>query len=396
MRRIVLGLVGAVGAAALTLTSLPATSASSAPTAAPAKTGKAAAVTFPALRVTRVAGGLDLPWDVKSIGRGRLLITERSSKRLLLRAPGSPTRRVQFPSGSVWANGETGLMGLAVDPKFAQNRRFYTCQGGNTAGGGHDVRVMAWRFHANPLRATLIRRLLTGLPSTTGQHGGCRLLIASTGALFVGTGDAATGTNPRNLSSLGGKTLRLNRFTGAPWPKNPFIGSSIPSRRYVLTFGHRNVQGLAQRSDGTVWSAEHGPDRDDEINRLSGGGDYGWNPVPGYNQSVPMTDQGLPGTQLEARWRSGNPTVATSGIAFVRGAKWKGYRGMLAVAALKGSRVMFMRFGDAGRFIGMRTPPALTRFGRLRSITNAPNGDLLVTTSNGGGRDSVLRVRPRS
>ena len=88
--------------------------------------------------------------------------------------------------------------------------------------------------------------------------------------------------------------------------------------------------------------------------------------------------------------------MATSGIAFVRGAKWKGYRGMLAVAALKGSRVMFMRFGDAGRFIGMRTPPALTRYGRLRSITNAPNGDLLVTTSNGGGRDSVLRVRPRS
>ena len=255
---------------------------------------------------------------------------------------------------------------------------------------------MAWRFQASPLRAILVRRLVTGIPSTTGQHGGCRLLIASNGALFVGTGDAATGTNPRNLSSLGGKTLRLNRFTGAPWPSNPFISSSVPSRRLVLTFGHRNVQGLAQRADGTIWSAEHGPDRDDEINRLSGGGDYGWNPVPGYNQSVPMTDQGLPGNQIQARWRSGDPTVATSGIAFVRGAKWKGYRGMLAVATLKGSRVMFMRFGDAGRFLGVRTPPALTRFGRLRSITNAPNGDLLVTTSNGGSRDSVLRVRPRS
>ncbi|MET0840154.1 MAG: PQQ-dependent sugar dehydrogenase, partial [Marmoricola sp.] len=355
-----------------------------------------AAVTYPALRVTRVASGLDLPWDVKPIGNGRLLITERSKKRLLLRAPGRPARVVQFPSGSVWANGETGLMGLAVDPKFAQNHRFYTCSGANTAGGGHDVRVQSWRFQASPLRAILIRRLVTGIPSTTGQHGGCRLLIASNGALFVGTGDAATGTAPRNLSSLGGKTLRLNRFTGAPWPTNPFISSSVPSRRFVLTFGHRNVQGLAQRADGTIWSAEHGPDRDDEINRLSGGGDYGWNPVPGYNQSVPMTDQGLPGNQIQARWRSGVPTVATSGIAFVRGAKWKGYRGMLAVATLKGSRVLFMRFGDAGRFLGVRTPPALTRFGRLRSITNAPNGDLLVTTSNGGGRDSVLRVRPRT
>ena len=139
-----------------------------------------------------------------------------------------------------------------------------------------------------------------------------------------------TGTNPRNLNSLGGKTLRLNRFTGAPWPTNPFVGSSSRTARYVLTYGHRNVQGLAQRPDGTVWSAEHGPDRDDEVNRLVTGGDYGWHPVPGYNQNVPMTDQSLPGTQvgspvairlpdhghlrhhLGARGRGGGPTRAPS------------------------------------------------------------------------------------
>jgi glucose/arabinose dehydrogenase len=77
--------------------------------------------------------------------------------------------------------------------------------------------------------------------------------------MFVGTSDAATGTNARNLNPLGGKTLRLNRFTGGPWPQNSWIGTSSRNTRYVLTYGHRNVQGLAQRLDGSVWSVEHGP-----------------------------------------------------------------------------------------------------------------------------------------
>ena len=137
-------------------------------------------------------------------------------------------------------------------------------------------------------------------------------------ALLIGTGDAAVGTNPRNLDSLGGKVLRVHRDTGAPMPDNPYAGATT-ARRFVLTYGHRNVQGLAQRADGSLWSVEHGSDRDDEVNRLVPGGDYGWNPVPGYNESVPMTDQSLPGVQQEAAWSSGVPTIATSGAAWVRG-----------------------------------------------------------------------------
>jgi glucose/arabinose dehydrogenase len=353
---------------------------------------RTSAATAPALQVTTVVRGLDIPWDVKAAG-GKLLITERSTRRLLTLRKGK-LRRVNFPSSMVWARGETGLMGLAVDPAFKKNHRFYTCQGGVIGNGRHDVRVMAWKLKRHGKRATLIRPLLTGLPSTSGRHGGCRLLIATNGALFVGTGDAATGTNPRNLNSLGGKTLRLNRFTGAPWPQNPWIRSSSRNARYVLTFGHRNVQGLAQRADGSLWSVEHGPTRDDEVNKLTTGGDYGWNPVPGYNEGVPMTDQSLPGTQIGARWRSGNRTLATSGATFIRGQQWGLYNGTLAVAALKGSRLMFMRFDANGKFSYVKVPPTLRRFGRLRSVTQLGNGDLLVTTANGGSRDAVLRVHP--
>ncbi len=131
-------------------------------------------------------------------------------------------------------------------------------------------------------------------------------------------------------------------------PSNPFINAANPQQRYVVTYGHRNVQGLAQRRDGSVWSVEHGSYRDDEVNLLEDGGDYGWNPVPGYNESVPMTDQSLPGPQINAKWSSGNPTIATSGAAWVRGEQWGRYNGTLAVAALAGNRVVFMKFDKAG------------------------------------------------
>lgn len=346
---------------------------------------------YPALRVTTQVGGLRQPWDVKVLPGGRFLITERDTRRLLIRV-GGVTRRVRFPSGRVWSSGETGLMSLAVDPQFRTNRRIYTCQGGFTA-TGHDVRVVAWRMNASYTAVRRSRFLLTGLPATSGRHGGCRLLIARNGALLIGTGDAATSSNPQNRDSLGGKVLRIDRFTGRAWPGNPWAHSAA-RRRFVLNYGHRNVQGLAQRADGTLWSVEHGPDRDDEINLVVAGGNYGWAPGPGYDESVPMTDFALPGPQVAARWSSGFPTVATSGAAWVSGSQWGSYAGTLAVATLKGSKLMFFRFSPDGSFRSVRVPAALTRFGRLRSVTPAPNGDLLVTTANGTA-DRVLRVSPR-
>lgn len=398
MRSLTLGvLLALVSAAAPAGALTPSSTGSAATTAVPAAVvaQEPARAEVPRLVVTKRVTGLSNPWDVKPIGGGRLLITERDTARLFVAGDGGK-RRVAFPSDSVWVAGETGLMSLEVDPGFSKNRRFYTCSGGFLSGGGHDVRVNAWTLNRSLTRATLVRKLLGGLPTTTGRHGGCRLLIARNGALVVGTGDAAVGTNPRDLTSLGGKTLRLDRGTGAPWPTNAYISADNRRQRYVHTYGHRNVQGLAQRRDGTLWSVEHGSFRDDEVNRLVSGGDYGWNPVPGYNESVPMTDQSLPGTQLEARWRSGDPTLATSGASFVYGKKWGALDGALAVAALKATRVLFLTFNAEGRLVRKDVPKILERFGRLRSVTLAPNGDLLVTTDTDSGGGAVLRVRPAS
>jgi glucose/arabinose dehydrogenase len=106
-----------------------------------------------------------------------------------------------------------------------------------------------------------------------------------------------------------------------------------------------------------------------------------------------MTDHDLRGRQIDARWSSG-PTPATSGAAWVRGKRWGRLDGTLAVACLEGNRLIFMKFDGRGRLKWTRTPDRLRDFGRLRSVTRAGNGDLLVTTSNGSG-DAVLRVRPR-
>jgi glucose/arabinose dehydrogenase len=389
-------LSGLLGLGALTALAPPAVanraSGGTAVIEAPARPVAAAALQ---VKVRTVVAGLQNPWDVQPIGGGGLLVTERDKARLSVVRKGK-RRTVRFPSASVWVSGETGLMSLAVDPLFEETRRFWTCQGwgGNR---GHDIRVSLWKLSGNERRARLVKHVLTGLPTTSGRHGGCRLLLdASSEALYVGTGDAADPANPRNLRSLGGKVLRVHRTTGAAMADNPFADASNPRQRLVYTYGHRNVQGLAQHPViGDVVSVEHGSHRDDEVNALSPGADFGWNPGPGYDESVPMTDQSLPGQQTEAIWSSGDPTIATSGATWTSSSgRWGEYGAALAVAALAGERMLFIRFDHALEQIDVRTPAALRNYGRLRSVTSLANGDLLVTTSNGAD-DRILRVSPK-
>ncbi|MCF6379192.1 PQQ-dependent sugar dehydrogenase [Nocardioides KLBMP 9356] len=342
----------------------------------------------PALRIRTVARRLQHPWDVQQAPGGRLVVSERDRARISVVRNGK-RRTLADLSKQVWVSGETGLMSLAVDPG---SRTLWACHG-SSAGGNH-VQVTRWRVDEKWRTLSKRRTVISGLPSSSGRHGGCRLLLdRDSDALVIGTGDAAIGTNPRDLDSLGGKVLRVHRRTGKPMADNPYADAST-DRRFVWTYGHRNVQGLAQRADGSLWSVEHGSYRDDEVNLLVRGSDYGWNPVPGYNEQVPMTDQSLPGTQQEAAWSSGTPTIATSGATWVRGSQWGSLEGTLAVAVLKASEMVFLRFDDSGSLVSATQPPALARFGRLRSVTSARNGDLLVTTDNGDD-DRVLRISPR-
>ena len=358
-------------------------------------TTAASAAAVPTLRTRVVMRNLDIPWDVAVLPSGSWIVSERDRERLLIRRPGGQVRTLASTPPGYWSSGETGLMSVVADPAVRRNDRFYVCTGYRSSTGATDVRVVAWRLNADRTSARQVDTLLRGIEITSGRHGGCRLRIDPRGSLWVGTGDATIAAAPQRLRSLNGKVLRLNRMTGRPWPSNPWVNAPNFHRRYLHDYGHRNVQGLAWRPGGGMWAVEHGPERDDEINALRAGGNYGWDPGPGYDESTPMTEYSLPGRQIGARWNSGYPTWATSGAVWVRGAEWGAYRGTLAVATLKDSKLAFFKFDSSGRFLWRRVPPALNgTYGRLRSVVQTANHDLLVTTSNGAGTDRVIRVHP--
>ena len=338
----------------------------------------------PELLVSTLVSGLTIPWDLDFTPDGTMLFTEKRGVLSSRRADGT-IRRVNAEMGDLFAVGETGLMGIVVDPDFASNRRFYTCQGHV----GPEVQVIAWTMNTAYTTATRVADpLVGGMPATSGRHGGCRLRFGPEGYLWIATGDAASGRTPQDLTSLGGKVLRVDPSTGAGAETNP-----LASPR-VYSYGHRNVQGLALRpGTGQMWAVEHGPRVDDEINLLVAGGNYGWDPVPGYNESVPMTDRvKFPGA-VEAKWSSGSPTLAVSGGIFLEGRQWGIWEGRLAVATLRDSRLRLFEFTPEGDFVGQVVVSELDRsYGRLRTPMMGPDGALYVTTSNDGGRDLILRV----
>jgi glucose/arabinose dehydrogenase len=352
----------------------------------------------PPTTVTPVVANLSIPWDVQWTPDGTMLFTERSGE---IEARVGGQVRVLADPADVVAASESGMLGLAVDPQFAANRYIYTCFASTRGGPDNDVRLVRWKVNASSTALTDRADIVTGMPVNTngelGRHSGCRPRFGPDGALWVGTGDAAVGSVPQSKTSLGGKVLRVDR-NGAGVAPNP--GVLYPASGFdprIYTYGHRNVQGIAFRPDGKAYAVEHGSYRDDEVNLLVPGGNYGWNPVvganPAYNESVPMTDLVEFPNAKAAVWSSGPTTIATSGAVFLTGTKWGTWNGMLVIACLKGEQLLGVKLDAAGtKTVGTAT--TLTDRGRLRTPAVGPGGNLFVTTANGSG-DSILQVAPK-
>lgn len=351
----------------------------------------------PRLVVEEVASGLTHGWDMGFLPDGKVLVSQRNAELVLLSSgmPGATKTALKADTSTVMVQGEGGLMGLVVHPDFAQSREFTTCQTHTENGQPHDIRLVTWRLTEDETTATRVRELLTGLPiAASGRHSGCRPTIGPDGALLVGTGDTARGDIPQDLASLGGKVLRIDLKTGKPLPDNPRPDSP------VYTYGHRNVQGVAVRP-GTqqVFTAEHGPDKNDEINLLVANGNYGWDPsqggtVDGYDEDVPMTDRTRFPDAVPAIWESGDTTEAICAVTFLDGDQWGPLDGALVATALRGAKLMIFTLDDSGAVTSVAIPDEFAdTFGRLRATRTAPDGALYVTTSN-GDNDKLLRVTP--
>lgn len=339
-----------------------------------------------------VADGLEIPWDLAVLPDGDLLVTERAG-RISLLSDGTLTEVATLDD--TFDKGEAGMMGIALSSDFADTGEFYVC----SATKQGDVRVIPYTLADDRDSAERQDPLVTGLPlADNGRHSGCRLLIGPDEMLYVSVGDSAMGPNPQDLQSLGGKVLRVDPQTGQAPPDNPFADSPNQKTKLIYTWGHRNVQGLAvQPGTGAIYSVEHGPDVDDEVNLLAPGANYGWNPVGKgkYNESVPMTDPDISGA-VPAVWSTGEQTFALSGAAFLTGSAWGAAEGRLAIAALKGSALYLLDLADGGDSVAVSTVPQFDdKYGRLRSVVVGGDGVVYVTTSNDSD-DKILRVTASS
>jgi glucose/arabinose dehydrogenase len=334
------------------------------------------------LQVEDFITALDKPWDIAWLPNGTVLVTERPG-RINVYVDGPDADPVVIPLSDVVARGEGGVMGLEVDPNFSSNGYVYVCTT-SSAGTDNDVRLVRLTLRVPEGDEVIDRRdIVTGMPYSSGRHSGCRPRFGPDGNLWVGTGDAAIGTTPQDDVSLGGKVLRIDR-NGAAAPENP-------SGLQWLSKGHRNIQGIAFRSDGVGMSTEHGPDVDDEINLLAPG-NFGWDPIPGYNESVPMTDLEKFPDAIEAVWSSGSPTLALSGATFIEGQAWGSWDGVLAVATLKAQHLHIYVVDSEGKVSGEER--VIRDEGRLRTPRQGPDGLLYITNDGGSGSGKVLRVTP--
>ena len=336
-----------------------------------------------------VASGLDIPWDVAFLPDGRMVVSERPG-RVRVYADGSPgaalVRTVTVPD--VRAEGESGVMGLAVDTDFARFPYVYVCASRQYPGSGGWVNQVL-RYRVADDGSWSGPGIVLGGMAANRTHNGCALEMDDAGLLWVGMGDAAQASLAQDRSSRNGKVLRVTRSGGVP-ADNPVIGGR---RDVVYSMGHRNPQGLALRPGTTqVYEVEHGPDVDDEVNLLRPGRNYGWPCYTGASRPRSTAGCGAASSYEPPLWASGGSTVASSGGSVLRGSAWADWEGDLVVSTLKQSDLRRMTIGSGGTSLREVQTLFDGRFGRLRASVPGPGGRLYLTTSGGGGDDRVVRV----
>ena len=341
----------------------------------------------PTLRSSVVQDGLSIPWDVAFAPSGEMFVTERAG-RVRVFASGSrnaPLRRTTtIPD--VRAQGEAGVMGIALDPDFTTNRFAYVCASRQISAGWRNQVI---KYHVDggwqlDFHSFIIR---TGMHANT-IHNGCAVQVGHDHKLWISMGDANHPTWAQDPDRLNGKILRVNLNGSVPSDNPVWPGDSAPSRVYSI--GHRNPQGIAfEPGTHRAYAAEHGPDRDDEINWIRAGRNYGWPCVTGNNH----VNTGCSGSFSRPAWSSEGPTLATSGCVFVNKTTWQSWNQNLFVASLKQSDLRRFTVNSGTWRMTMRNTLFNNRWGRLRAAALGPDGRLYLTTSN-GTNDKVVRVTP--
>lgn len=339
------------------------------------------------LAVETVASGLEHPWGLAFLPDGRMLVSERPGRLRLVAADGKLSPPVSGVP-SVVARGQGGLLDIALDPGFAQNRLIYFSFAEPRA-GGNGTSVARARLSERGTALEGVSVIFRQMPAiASNMHFGSRLVFDRAGALFVTVGDRySQREQAQNPANHIGKVLRIRPEGGAA-PDNPRKEGWQPE---IWSIGHRNVQGAALHPQtGQLWTAEHGARGGDEVNAPKAGLNYGWPVITyGVDYSGAKIGEGTAKAGMEQPLFYWDPSIAPSGAAFYTGEAWPAWRNSLFVGGLNG---MLVRLSTQGESVTGEERLLSDLGARIRDVRQGPDGFLYLLVDDANGK--VLRVRP--
>jgi glucose/arabinose dehydrogenase len=331
-----------------------------------------------AVKDSVIVQGLNYPWEIVWGSDNFIWMTERGGKISRVN-PATGTVTLLHTVTESASNGEGGLLGMALHPNFSTTPHVFVAYNYNS--GGYKEKIVRFTYSGAALTSpvTIIENM-----AASSIHNGCRLLITPDLKLFITTGDAANTSLPQSTSSTSGKVLRLNLDGSIP-ADNPVAGNPYWS------FGHRNPQGLVF-ANNILYSSEHGPSSDDEINIIEKNRNYGWPNVPGF------CDAGAEQTFCTANnvrepLKAWTPTVAVCGLDYYNSDLIPQWKNSLLLVALKEARLYQLQLDAAHTSITSTTEYFAGSYGRMRDICISPGGKVYICTSNGGNNDRIIEIR---
>ncbi|ULR45221.1 PQQ-dependent sugar dehydrogenase [Rhizobium sp. K102] len=341
----------------------------------------------PAVRVEKLADGLDHPWAVEALPGGGYIVTERPGRMRIIRDGKLSDPIANVPKVS--ARGQGGLLDLALAPDFATSRKLYfTAAMANDQGSG--TRAFSAKLSADEKKLEAVTPVF-GMRrfTSTNIHYGSRIAIARDGTLFISVGDRGDHDRSQDWQDNAGAIIHINADGSIP-ADNPFKdgGKALPE---IWSKGHRNPQGITfDAKDGKLYTVEHGARGGDEINQPEAGKNYGW-PIITYGRDYSGAEigEGTAKEGLEQPLQYWDPSIAPGALAVYRGAMFPEWDGDFLVAALKFQLLSRMQRDESGAFVAEERLFE-GDYGRIRDVVVAPDGALLMVTDEDDG--ALLRV----
>jgi aldose sugar dehydrogenase len=349
-----------------------------------------------------VASGLNTPFAFEFLPGGKVLITERTLGQFRIAdASGKLSAPIKDGVPAVAAQGQGGLLDVALDPNFATNQMIYWSFSEPQADRMNNTAVAKAKLVDGPTpKLENVQVIYHQSPSLASPlHFGSRLVFAKDGTLFVTQGDRSIlpgRVQAEDLKSGIGKIVRIN--TDGSIPKdNPFVGRA-DVRPEIWSYGHRNVQGaFLHPATGELWELEHGPQGGDEINIAKKGKDYGWPSITygvEYGPANTKIGEGL--TQkanLEQPIYYWDPVIAPGGLAYYNSDAIKPWKGSVFAAGLNSNYVARLTV-DGSKVRGEERMTFSEGKERYRDIGVGPDGALYVLTDGPAAR--LLKVAAKA